>query len=351
LITNNGAKPITILGGGLAGLTLGLSLRREGVPVTVYEAGHYPRHRVCGEFISGLGLQVLARLELLEPFRQAGAIPGNTAAFVTRGLCSPPRRLDPPALCLSRWTMDALLAKRFRAAGGDLFPGERRREPTNAEGLVCATGRMPLASKNGCRWFGLKIHARNVPIAADVEMHVFPHGYVGLSRVEGGAVNVCGLFIRPINAPEATSPSRELLRGPANSLLAYRLADAVFDDNSFCAVGGLGLHPRRAAGRSECCVGDALTMIPPVTGNGMSMAFEAADLATVPLAAYSRGKLSWRDARASIAYACDQAFRRRLAWATWLQSLMFSPLARGPLAGILLRSGWIWRFMFAHTRC
>ncbi|HZI32692.1 MAG TPA: NAD(P)-binding protein, partial [Candidatus Binatia bacterium] len=49
------AKSITIVGGGLAGLTLGIGLRRRDVPVTILEAGEYPRHRVCGEFISGRG--------------------------------------------------------------------------------------------------------------------------------------------------------------------------------------------------------------------------------------------------------------------------------------------------------
>src|ERR1035441_4912314 len=34
----------------LLGLTLGIGLRQRGIPVTVLEAGHYPRHRVCGEF-------------------------------------------------------------------------------------------------------------------------------------------------------------------------------------------------------------------------------------------------------------------------------------------------------------
>jgi 2-polyprenyl-6-methoxyphenol hydroxylase-like FAD-dependent oxidoreductase len=48
-------KPITIVGGGLAGLTLGIGLRRRGVPAALWEAGHYPRHRVCGEFICGRG--------------------------------------------------------------------------------------------------------------------------------------------------------------------------------------------------------------------------------------------------------------------------------------------------------
>ena len=46
------------------------------------------------------------------------------------------------------------------------------------------------------RWFGLKIHARNVPLVADLEMHVFPRGYVGLCKLTGGEVNICGLFLQ-----------------------------------------------------------------------------------------------------------------------------------------------------------
>ena len=48
-------RTITIVGGGLAGLTLGIGLRQRGIPAEIFEAGTYPRHRVCGEFISGNG--------------------------------------------------------------------------------------------------------------------------------------------------------------------------------------------------------------------------------------------------------------------------------------------------------
>src|SRR6266852_4391729 len=99
-------KPIKIIGGGLAGLTLGIGLRKQGVPVTVLEAGHYPRHRVCGEFISGRGQDVLERLGLRESFLEAGAILARTAAFFSGETQSPARPLLPPALCLSRFKMD-----------------------------------------------------------------------------------------------------------------------------------------------------------------------------------------------------------------------------------------------------
>src|ERR1700682_1779587 len=94
-------KPITIIRGGLAGLTLGIGLRRLKIPVTIWEAGHYPRHRVCGEFISGRGQEVLRRLGLLEDFKQSGATMSRTASFFLGNAKSPVRAVDPPALCLS----------------------------------------------------------------------------------------------------------------------------------------------------------------------------------------------------------------------------------------------------------
>jgi flavin-dependent dehydrogenase len=110
------------------------------------------------------------------------------------------------------------------------------------------------------------------------------------------------------------------------------------------------LQPRRAADSTECRIGDALTMIPPVTGNGMSMAFESAAIAVQPLAAYSCSEIGWPEARREIARACDAAFARRLRWARRLQWLMFFPLTRTRLGAVLFRSELVWRAFFARTR-
>ena len=153
------------------------------------------------------------------------------------------------------------------------------REKQCGQGMVQASGRRVVPVENGWRWFGIKAHATQVSLSADLEMHCLASGYVGISRLPDGQVNVCGLFRRRSGAQREPGSWHELLRGAPRTSLHQRLGNAVFDQRSFCSVGGLPLRPQRASSRAECCIGDAITMIAPVTGNGMSMAFEAADVA------------------------------------------------------------------------
>jgi 2-polyprenyl-6-methoxyphenol hydroxylase-like FAD-dependent oxidoreductase len=342
-------KTITIVGGGLSGLTLGIGLRQQGVPATILEAGNYPRHRVCGEFISGRGQATLARLGLGELFDRGGAVNARTTAFFSATQATTPRPLPSAAICLSRYTLDEALARKFRDLGGELIVNHRFTGDFG-EGIVRATGRRPAGEENGVRWVGLKIHARNVPLAADLEMHVSASGYVGLCKINDGEVNICGLFRKRTGENGETKIGRDCLRGPAGSLLHERLATAKFDDASFCAVAGLSLQPHSATAHEEICLGDAVTMIPPVTGNGMSMAFESAELALAPLAAWSRGESSWPEAREKIASDCDATFAKRLALAKWLQRLILTPVWQNPLVALAARSDSFWRLAFEHTR-
>jgi 2-polyprenyl-6-methoxyphenol hydroxylase-like FAD-dependent oxidoreductase len=343
-------KRITIVGGGLAGLTLGIGLRLRQVPVTIWEAGKYPRHRVCGEFVSGRGQDVLTRFGLNEAFFKAGAVLASTAAFFVGKGRSPVRSLMPPAWCLSRVAMDRILAERFDECGGELRDNSRWRGNQASEGLVFANGRRLHSQEDGWRWCGLKVHAMHAQLEADLEMHSVPDGYVGLCRLPGGEVNVCGLFRGRAPLPATHGHWDELLRGALGTVLRLRLDQALFKPESFCSIAGLGIRPHRAARQKELSIGDALTMIPPVTGNGMSMAFEAAGLATAPLAAYSAGSISWDEARQKVSRACDHAFARRLAWARLLQWFMFAPAFKSSLGTVALRSRVLWRLMFAMTR-
>jgi flavin-dependent dehydrogenase len=43
---------VAIIGGGIAGLSLSIDMKKRGYKVIVIEKGTYPRHKVCGEYIS-----------------------------------------------------------------------------------------------------------------------------------------------------------------------------------------------------------------------------------------------------------------------------------------------------------
>ncbi len=342
--------PITIVGGGLAGLTLGVALRQREVPVTLYEAGSYPRHRVCGEFICGRGVDVLQTLGLQQKFIAAGAVEARSAAFCAEGRHYRPKALPRAALCLSRHTMDRLLAEEFERLGGELLQRERFSGSQLPAGVVRATGRRIETHPKRIKWIGLKAHAQGATLGADLEMHFIRGGYVGLCRLAGGVVNVSGLLAVTGPVPQLASCWQEFLRGPVGSALRERLQGAEFIEDSFCAVSGLDLRPAQAEKAPECRVGDSLTMIPPVTGNGMSMAFESAAWAAEPLAAYSRGERSWEESRLAIARRCDSAFARRLRYARWLQWLLLHRGSRGVLLALGERCDWLWRAWFQKTR-
>lgn len=342
-------KPITIVGGGLAGLVLGIGLRRRGVPVRVIEAGHYPRHRVCGEFMSGRGPALLAEMDLEEKIMAAGVCEAGTATFFSPSVNGIARPLPQPALCVSRYILDDLLAREFQRLGGTLCQQQRWRDGFG-DGVVRATGRRQAEGANKWRWFGLKAHARGVRLGADLELHVAPQGYVGLCRLIGGVVNVCGLFRSREVVPGLGRTWREWLSGPARSALRERMASAELLPETFCSVAGLQPIPERIVDRSECRVGDAITMIPPFTGNGMSMAIESGVAATAPVASYSAGSWSWAETCEETARGCERRFSKRLWWSACLQRALFHPKIADPMIWLGSRCGGIWQTFFRQTR-
>ena len=128
-------KPITILGGGLAGLTLGIQLRQKNVPVTLHEAGTYPRHRVCGEYLSGRALSVVESLGLRPALHRLGAVEASDILLALGSSVLHRRTLPQPALCLSRYEFDQFLVQEFTRLGGVIHLGQRV-TPEAKEGTV-----------------------------------------------------------------------------------------------------------------------------------------------------------------------------------------------------------------------
>lgn len=347
-------KTITIAGGGLAGLALGIALRRAEVPVTLHEALRYPRHRVCGEFISGVSGETLQSLGIdaaLAPAHRPQQVRWwSGAAFL--GEFSLPE----PARAISRYALDEVLSQQFRALGG-LIEENSRVAPAPAEGLVWTAGRRPAKGP----WIGLKAHVRAIALDGTLEMHLGTSGYVGLVAVEQGWVNVCGLFSLmrsadfspPVGESAPTRNSEPLLltylRHNGLEDLATRLQRVPWRENSESAVAGfrLGLQTPMPGLMS---LGDAHSIIPPFTGNGMSMALEAAALAVDPLQRYARGELRWERACELVGLSARQAFGQRLSLAGTCQRLLLAPWFRRPLEILAQEQLLPFSLLFSHTR-
>ncbi len=197
--------PIEIVGGGLPGGTCpwASALRRSGVPVTLYEAGDYPRHRVCGEFIAGLAEGTVEALGLGPHL--AGRPPPPGVTYFLRD-----RPLRPYALPGDRMGHKPAHARRAArrglqgGEGGDLRTRTRLEEgtpvPRAASSLPAggAAGRSGWDSEStpgAWRWpMTSRSHLRGARLRRP------------LSRTETGEVNVCGIFLTGAASPSGDRP-------------------------------------------------------------------------------------------------------------------------------------------------
>jgi 2-polyprenyl-6-methoxyphenol hydroxylase-like FAD-dependent oxidoreductase len=183
---------------------------------------------------------------------------------------------------------------------------------------------------------GLKVHVRNLATIDDLELHLGDGAYVGLSSVEDGWINVCGLFRRQsglhFDRDEALTAC---LRASGLHALAERLATAIIQPGSRCAVAAFAFDRSITDVENGVLLGDACAMIPPFTGHGMAMAFTSASLALEPLVAWARGEHSWEKTARDIHRVLRQEFRLRLASALLLHPFLLNSTLQSCLGGTL----------------
>lgn len=347
---------VLIAGGGPAGASLAIRLAAAGRDVVLVERDRFPRHKLCGEFISPECFGHFAELGVLEPMLAAGGERITETLFFPlsgRTVRIPGRAFGEPALGLSRSAMDAILLDRARAVGVDVIEGAaiasaevegdelrsvnlRTGEGTReiaADIFIDATGRGKALVKAFQRAAGtgnerlakrsngfvaFKAHLREAELAAGrCEIHFFPGGYGGINRVEGGAVNHCFLV--------RSEAVKGVGGGVENVLerLVYKNAsarNALVDSKAemdWMAVSFEGF------GRSELSygprlftVGDAASFIDPFTGSGMLMALESSAVLAEALA-------SAGDHRQVYAELYSRRFRRRLFVCSLLRNAAF----------------------------
>ena len=80
----NSSHQVIIIGGGLAGLVNAIHLGKKGINVLLIEKNEYPKHKVCGEYISKEVLPYLSYLGI-DPFDH-GAVDIPSMKFYTMPL-------------------------------------------------------------------------------------------------------------------------------------------------------------------------------------------------------------------------------------------------------------------------
>jgi len=336
-------RELKIVGGGIAGLSLGVALSSRGIPVTVWEAGELPRHRVCGEFICGVRRETLENLGVAEDLSDAlvhsSAVWKNGAGEdLYEGV------LPRPALGLSRNVLDLRLAERIRSNGGLVRIRERWRGNPLEEGIVMAGGR----SAKRTEWMGHKIHvAGNLP--SDLTLYLGEGGYVGLAPIEDGYWNLCGLFRKN---PGVRAGKGEILRAYAEAsgmdAVVELIDESEVRQGSAVSVAGVSFS-FQSDHSGEMRLGDAWGVIPPFTGNGMSMAFESAELAVRPLEQWAHGEIEWCSAVDRVSRAHRKFLRKRFMTANLLHPILLKPAGLRMLAFLGRRKALPFRPLFALT--
>lgn len=327
-----------VIGGGLAGSCAAINLAKRGLSVALLEAGSFPRHKVCGEFLSPEARPVLRRLGVQDELLAKGAREVSLTRLVLgNDFLEVP--LPSPALAVSRLVLDEVLWNRARQSGAvclekmrvrgwqkqDNFCVQTSKGQFQSPGLIEASGRQATHQQKA-RFLGLKTHWRGLGLEEGVtELHVFEGGYCGLVRIEGDLTNVCLLTrYRTWQRSGAKTPHEffeQIL--PQCPMLARRMARAELD-HPWLATGNVQFDAANYenAGQSgilQC--GDAARFIHPFTGDGMAMALRGGELSGATLAA----RLNNGDAPQLFAGAWRRHFKARLNWAGALAPLFLQP--------------------------
>jgi hypothetical protein len=311
-------RTIEISGGGPAGAAAALAALMEGATVLVYEKSAFPRHKVCGEFLSPEIVQVLEKLRVADGFLALHPSRLSTVRLHF-GRRTKSWKMAEPAYGLSRYAFDHLLLSAAADRGADV-----RREPapsTFAGPHVAAFGRK-VAAEKGRRLFGFKAHF-NGSYDDGVDLVFFDRCYAGVSQVEGGEINICGLAPELLLRQHGFDPASLLGTSPV-------LRDAMrgLERNMDWLVTGPLVFRQGfdASTAAAYLAGDALGFIDPFTGSGILAAVLTGSLAGQAAAQGVDPAKHLRNCRAALGFQYRTAglFRAVLqsGWASVLAPLI-----------------------------
>jgi menaquinone-9 beta-reductase len=292
---------LAVIGGGPAGTSAAITAAQLGFSVALFEAGKFPRHKVCGEFVSGEALAILDQL-LGSSELDADSVRISVARIFLDGriLVLP---VNPAAASVSRYKLDLALWNAAARAGAVVFDRTRARSVSNRAGLfqietdseklqaraaINASGRWSnlsgRTSSNSENWIGLKGHFVEKSAYESCDLYFFDGGYCGVQPLGNGLVNAAAM----VKADAARNLSTVF---SLNSDLAER-ARRWRPATTPVSTAPLFFAPPRTSADGVILCGDAASFLDPFAGDGISMALHSGRLAALSLAPFLGGDSS-----------------------------------------------------------
>jgi flavin-dependent dehydrogenase len=368
-----------VVGAGPAGSSAAAALAERGHSVLLLEKDVFPRHKVCGEFLSSDALLSLERIKMKESVERATTERMSRGAVHLASGKAIPFALPAPAIGISRYRLDDLLARRARAAGADVrfnarvlsaaprpgggfrvrFVHRQAELDVEAAAVIGAWGRwdaLDRALERGflgrrSRFFGWNrdFVGKTGFLEGEVRLYLFYGGYCGLSRVEEGAVNLAGVVSEEVwkraggGWPAVVDRAR---RG--NPALERDLARMEPGPIGFLGTGPVFLTRKPPAENGILMAGDASGVIDPFSGEGQAAALASGILAAECAERLIDGKLSREECARLYGEEWRKRFARRFAWSAGFRRLMLSRRL-GAIAGRLAGEKLV-RFAIGATR-
>lgn len=332
-----------IVGGGIAGLSAANQLANAGRSPLLIEAGDYPAHRICGEFLSSECLPILKNwnIPFSDPIKECCLFSGGmTTSF----------SLPTEAASCSRFVFDSMLKKRAEQKGVRIltqtsvsslsFQNESKcylltlsnGQEVKAKHLLLGTGRIPKMDQEKIshekmdqekkilppKYVGFKAHFEGIESSHSIAMYFVPGGYLGVSPIDAKTTNVACLmkkeYAGDLKQIETLLP--RLLKQKGMDSLHKRFTNArmLFPHWFTGMVPEFGIR-NNPSWDNVFWIGDAAGSIPPISGDGLAIAITSGCMAADY---FLQG-----DAKA-FQQAWINRYQKRFIWAMRLHHLMLS---------------------------
>lgn len=283
---------LIVIGGGPAGTSAAITAAREGWRVLLLERSRFPRHKVCGEFVSTESLDLLKWLlaDSQQDLLDRSLRLSKSRLFLDGHTVRIP--VNPPAASIARYDLDLALwnaaEKRGVTArqettvlaveGDNPFRVMTSAGEFSGRSVINASGRwsnlkLTPHDSSSTRWLGLKAHFTG-DVEPSVDLYFFEGGYCGVQPVlapDGRTVlNACALV-----RPGVAATLEEVLCRHPELAARSRSWTAAFPPVSTFPV--ILRNPVPVSG-SILNAGDAAGFVDPFVGDGISLALRGGHL-------------------------------------------------------------------------